>query len=70
MPLRKAWRQSSSKALTVSGKKGQMRWVGDHRKELEATLVLTELACRYALEVDQVDLGNNLDDGALINSNV
>eukprot|EP00965_Chrysotila_dentata_P116462 3849781-Pleurochrysis_carterae.AAC.1 len=33
-------------------------------------LVLTELACRFALEVDLVDRGNNLGDGALINSHV
>eukprot|EP00965_Chrysotila_dentata_P221075 6192177-Pleurochrysis_carterae.AAC.1 len=26
-------------------------WVGDHREEFEAALVLSELACRFALEV-------------------
>eukprot|EP00965_Chrysotila_dentata_P246878 6207414-Pleurochrysis_carterae.AAC.2 len=48
MPLRNAWRQSSSTASTVSGKKGccrpctmsRMRSAGDHQSGFEAALVL------------------------------
>eukprot|EP00965_Chrysotila_dentata_P083291 2748029-Pleurochrysis_carterae.AAC.1 len=48
----------------------QTRWVGDHQVELKAALVFTELAFRFALEVALGDLGDNLNAGALINSDV
>eukprot|EP00965_Chrysotila_dentata_P069265 2289038-Pleurochrysis_carterae.AAC.1 len=38
----------------------QVRWIDDHRQELEAAFVLVELAGCLAFKVDLVDLGNNL----------
>eukprot|EP00965_Chrysotila_dentata_P124949 4130190-Pleurochrysis_carterae.AAC.1 len=54
----------------VKGFNGQRKGRVAADLDLEATLVVTELACRFALEVDLVDLGNSFGDGALINSNV